>query len=107
MESAVDVGGDVAAAATALAGLLLVFMGAILASFDGYEKREQKAVVVRYRRRAGFALVGFLLALISAATALVGKWLEIPCLILSSLALLFVSFFWAGIAAVKSVSEIE
>jgi uncharacterized membrane protein len=58
-------------AATALAGLILVFLGAISASFASYHKQEQAAVRARFQTRAWIAFVGFTLALLSAALALV------------------------------------
>ena len=70
---ALRVAGDVATAAVALAGLILVFIGTISTSFDSYQKTEQNAVRARYQRRAWFSFVGFVLAIISAALAILGK----------------------------------
>ncbi|MBV5271133.1 MAG: hypothetical protein JZU55_16055, partial [Afipia sp.] len=67
MPSAVELGGDISAAATSLAGLLLVFLGAISTTFDTYQAQEKNAVRGRYQRRAWFAFTGFVLALLAAA----------------------------------------
>jgi hypothetical protein len=53
--SAVEVSGDVVSASTALAGLILVFLGATSTSYDSYQATERGAVRSRYQRRAWFA----------------------------------------------------
>lgn len=107
MPSAIGIAGDVAGAATALAGLILVFLGAISTSFDSYQKGEQGTVRSRYQRRAWFAFVGFVLALLSALSALSGQWLNQQCLALAGLALLAVAMIWVLLAALFSVREIK
>lgn len=44
---------------TALPGLILVFLGASLASFDTYTPTEKGAVLLKYRRRGYTSLAGF------------------------------------------------
>src|SRR5256885_1638039 len=88
---ALSVAGDVAAASVALAGLILVYLGSISASFDSYEKREQVAVLGKYQRRAWFAFVGFVLSLIAAALAIVSKWQGIDCAALASIVILLLA----------------
>jgi peptidoglycan/LPS O-acetylase OafA/YrhL len=105
--SAIDVSGDITAAATALAGLILVFLGSTSTSYDSYQKTEQGAVRRRYQRRAWFAFVGFVLALLSAFFALVGKWLHQECASLAGIALFVVALAWALFAALSSVKEIK
>jgi hypothetical protein len=67
------IAGDIASAGTALAGLLLVFMGSIATSFDTYEKTEKRTVLSRYRYRIWFAFLGLLLSLIAAVISLIAK----------------------------------
>jgi hypothetical protein len=67
MTNAVEVAGDVAAVSSAVAGLTLVFVGAISASYDSYEKSEQSSIRSRYQRRAWFAFAGLALAILSTA----------------------------------------
>jgi hypothetical protein len=107
MPSALSVAGDVAGSATALAGLILVFLGAISTSFDSYGKQEQGSVRSRYQQRGWFAFVGFALALASAFLALLAKWLSNECAAIASLVLLFVALIWVLFAALSSVREIK
>jgi len=64
MTSAIDIAGDVASSSSAMAGLILVFIGATATSFDGYQKAQQGAVRGRYVkhrhsfRRTIFGCVG-------------------------------------------------
>lgn len=104
---ALGVAGDVAAASVALAGLILVFLGAISTAFDSYQKTEQNAVRGKYQRRAWFAFIGFVLALISAGLAISGKWLGIQCAALGGVVVLFLSLFWVLMAALLLVMEIK
>jgi hypothetical protein len=55
-------------AGTALAGLILVFLGSTLAAFEGYDATQRHSVKVKYQRRALVAFFGFLCSL-SGATA--------------------------------------
>lgn len=107
MPSAIGVAGDVASSAAALAGLILVFLGAIGTAFDGYQKQEQNSVRGRYQLRAWLAFVGFVLALLSTAFALMGEWLSSECAALVGLGLLFVSLAWVLFAALAAVREIR
>jgi hypothetical protein len=101
MPSAVNVAGDVASAATALAGLILVFLGAIASSFASYQKQEQASVRSRFQLRAWLAFVGFVLALLSAALAVAGRWLALECAALLAIVLLFVALIWVAFAALS------
>src|SRR5262245_22897973 len=69
MPSALGVAGEVAGAAAALSGLLLVFVGAVSATFDSFQKQEQNTVRSRYQTRAWFAFIGFVLSLLSMLLA--------------------------------------
>ena len=57
MSGVVEVGGDISAAATALAGLLLVFLGAIAVAFEGYQPQERNPIRGRYQRRDHYMAV--------------------------------------------------
>ena len=104
---ALRVAGDVATAAVALAGLILVFIGTISTSFDSYQKTEQNAVRARYQRRAWFSFVGFVLAIISATLAILGKWLDLQCAALGAIWVLLVGLLWVLVSAAILVMEIE
>jgi hypothetical protein len=103
---AIEVAGDVATAASAMAGLILVFIGAISSSFDSYQKVEQKAVLARYQRRAWLAFSGFVLALLSTLSALIAKWRVWECAAETSFALLFAALIIVLAAAFFAVKEI-
>ena len=67
--------GQLFAGGTALAGLILVFLGGILTSYDAYDTPDKKSVKGKYRRRAWIAFLGFLASLISAGAGLAGLFL--------------------------------
>jgi hypothetical protein len=105
--NAVEIAGDISAAGAALAGLILVFIGAASTSFDSYERQEQHAVRLRYQTRAWIAFAGFAFALLSAPTALVAKWLSISGLSLAALVMLIAALLFALFAALLAVRDIR
>ncbi|MBE1207460.1 hypothetical protein [Aminobacter carboxidus] len=107
MPSALPVMGEVAGAAAALAGFILVFLGGIFASFDSYERTEKKSVLPRFQRRAWFGFVGFVLALASTFLALVAKWLTNECTAAVALVLLFIALIWVLYATLSDVREVS
>lgn len=107
MPSALAVSGEVAGAGAALAGLILVFLGAIANSFDSYERTAQTAVRGKYQRRAWFAFVGFVLCLLAVGFAIAAEWLSLPCAALVSVALLVLSLVWVLFIALAAVLEIK
>jgi hypothetical protein len=68
-----EISGDIAAAAAVFAGLVLVFFGASLASFEGYSEDQRGAVRWLYRRRAWPAFAALAAALGSCAAGLFAK----------------------------------
>jgi hypothetical protein len=103
----VSAAGDLASAATALGGLLLVFIGMVASGFGSYDTEDQSSVRKAFLVKGGFALAGFILALIAAALALGGKLTESACLVKWACASLAVSFIVAAIAAILSVWEMK
>ena len=103
----ITVAGEVASAATALAGLILVYLGSISASFGSYDFTQKGAVRASHRRRAWLALVGFIVSLLAAVLAILSKWL--PCETLADVAViaLFLAFFGAAISALLTVLELN
>ena len=69
-----EIGGDVVAGASALAGFILVYLGAIVTSYAGYHTDQQYSVKGAFQRRAWSAVFGIALALASVAAGLAGKW---------------------------------
>lgn len=103
----VEASGDIASAATALGGLLLVFIGAVSTGYGSYDAAARKAVRKGFLVKGLLALAGFFLALIAAALAVAGKVVASPCLVIGAVACLGVSFLVVCVAAVLSVMEIS
>jgi hypothetical protein len=78
MPSAVGISGDVAASATVLAGLILVFLGAVAISFDLMRKRNRQPSGAIRRICAGPSI---------SISVPLAKWLNQECAALSALAL--------------------
>lgn len=100
----ISIAGETVTAATALAGLILVYLGSVAASYGGYQPTERKSVKGSFQRRAWIAFVGLVLALIAAALGVLGKWLPNECVADAGTILLLVSFVWGvGIALVTTL----
>lgn len=98
---------DIISAGTAMAGLVLVFLGGILNGFDAYAPQERRAVVSKFRRKAWTAFVAFALSLGAALLGLLSKWLHLTCFAGAGLVLLILSFVavvWIGIAGVREIA---
>jgi hypothetical protein len=67
---------DIAAAATALAGLILVYLGAVAVRYETLDPKHQSAVRDDYRRHARIAFRGIVIALLAAIAALTAKSLK-------------------------------
>ena len=98
---------EVVGAATALAGLILIYIGTQVASFGSYQPQEQRTVRGRFLKRAWIAFVGFVLALLAAALGIIGKWIGSGCVSNVSVWVLLAAFAWALFATVQTVREIE
>ena len=101
-----EMAGDVAVAGASFAGLLLVFMGSVATSYEGYQKQEQNSVRRKYQHRIWFSFAGFVLALLASISALLGKWLQIECAAFTAILLLLASFgfvIWAAFRAALDV----
>src|SRR5687768_15587351 len=101
------VSGEVVTAGTALAGLILIYIGSLVTAFGGYQAQEQKSVKLRFLTRAWTAFVGFFLALLSAGLAVAGKWLGNVCVGNVSVWVLIAAFAWAIFATVQAIREIK
>ena len=99
--------GEVVTVGTALAGLILIYIGGLVTALSEYQEYEHKAVRVRFIRRAWIAFVGFALALVAGALGVMGKWLTNPTLGNASVWVLLAGFVYAVIATIQAIREIK
>lgn len=107
MASATEIGGDVVAAGAALAGLMLVYMGALSTGFGSFQGREKATVLRSYRRRVWFAFAGLALNGAAIPFGLAAKALDCEWALWASLALLILGLVWLIAVAVLSALEIK
>lgn len=103
-----DIADAVVGAATATAGLVLVFLGAVSASYERYLPQERRpALKARYRLRGNVAFASLIVAVASAVFGLIAKWAQTPGLTVAAFGLLTISLCFVLYAAYLSLSEIE
>nr|NUR37551.1 hypothetical protein [Sphingomonas sp.] len=102
-----EMASDIIGAGTAMAGLVLVFLGSVSNGFESYAPQERRSVVKKYRRRAWAAFAAFTLALVAALLGLLSKWLQLACLTGAGLILLILSFAAVLLLGFGEVREIE
>ena len=99
----VSVASDISAAATALAGLILVYLGAVAVRYEALAPKDQSAVRDDYRRHARRAFRGVVIALFAAVAALTAKSLKaepyVTMIAAIAVLALLMSFFIAVMAA--------
>lgn len=103
----IDLAGQLLGGATALSGLLLVFIGAVASGYDSYDAEHQPTVRDSYKRRARLALAGFFLALLAAVTALLGSVIAVKGLVIAAIVSLAISLVLVAIAACQMVGGIK
>jgi quinol-cytochrome oxidoreductase complex cytochrome b subunit len=107
LSAELNIGGDVAAASAALAGLILVYIGSVTASFSSFQPTEKRTVLASHRRRVWFAFVGFALFLSCVVLSLLGKWLAIGCMVIAGFILLVIAMVFLLATAILTVLEIK
>ncbi len=107
MPGLIEVGGDISAAAAALAGLLLVFLGALSVAFEGYQPQERNPVRGRYQRRAWLAFVGFIFSILAVAAGIASKAFHQECVAVLGMACLVLALIVASLAAFYSALELR
>ena len=99
----VSVASDIVNAATALAGLILVYLGAVAVRYETLDPKDQSTARDVYRRHARRAFRGIVIALVAAVAALTAEALksEPYATIIAVVAFiaLLISFFIAVMAA--------
>jgi hypothetical protein len=107
MVDPLELAADVVTGATALAGLVLVYMGMAVSGFAAFQREQQGSVRARYQVRIWFAFVGMVLAILSAMLALVGKWAHNGCVLAAGIVLLLLALVWGIALAFLTVREIK
>jgi hypothetical protein len=107
MPDALEITGDIISAGSALAGLLLVFMGSIATSYESYEATEKRSALPKFQPRIWFAFNGFALSLFATVAALVAKWWQWECAAIASVLILFISFGFAATAALRAALDVK
>lgn len=107
MSGAIEVASDVIAGSAALAGLILVYLGALSSNYGSYDAAARNSVRGRFQVRAWLAFVGFIVTILAAAFALFAKWLHIECLAVASIIALVIALLWSAWIALATVREIK
>ena len=105
--AALDITGQIVGAGTATAGLILVFLGATTASYEGYQAQERRSVRDVYQLRANIAFATLLVSIATVVFALLSDWFDASGLAVASFGLLCVSLVGVAWTAYISVSEIK
>jgi hypothetical protein len=92
---------------TALAGLILVFLGGTINAYDAYDATQKPYVRKKYLLRSRLGFTGFLLSVISALTALLRIWVSSPLLITVSLTTILFSFGILVLLAFLAVHAVQ
>jgi uncharacterized membrane protein len=107
----VSIAGDIADAGTALAGLILVYLGAVGVRYETLDPKDQASTRDVYRRHARRAFRGIVIALVAAITALTAKALksEPYATMIAAVAgvALLMSFFIAAMSAYWTLTSLE
>ena len=107
----VSVTSDIVNAATALAGLILVYLGAVSVRYETLDPKDQASARDRYRLHARRAFRGIVIALVAAVAALTAEALksEPYATIIAVVAFiaLLISFFIAVMAAYWTLTSID
>jgi NAD/NADP transhydrogenase beta subunit len=107
MVDPVSVTDDVVAGTTALAGLILVYLGNVASGLASFEEDERGAVRATYRFRAWFAFAGMVIAIVSTMLAITAKWSNSACIAVWAIVLLFLALFWGIALAFLTAREIK
>jgi len=99
--------GEVVASGTALAGLMLIYIGIQVTNYGSYTATERKTVKPKFLLRASLAAIGVASALIAAALGLIAKTLNNQCLAGWAVSVAVVAFVWTILVAVANVREIK
>jgi len=102
-----DVAGDVAAAGTALAGLILVYLGAVGVRYESLNARLKAEKRANLRAHAWLAFIGIVSALVAVFLALIAKSNESDSLTTWAAVALIVALGIAVTAAFWTLNSIK
>ncbi|WGF86371.1 hypothetical protein [Marinivivus vitaminiproducens] len=107
MVNTLDLASDVTTSGVALAGLILVYLGAVASGFDSYDKSQQNSVRLQFQVRAWVAFAGVMISVLSALLAFIGKWISNECMVASASIVLIFAFVWSVISALLTAWSIR
>jgi hypothetical protein len=106
MATPIEIATDVVAGGSALAGLILVYIGGVAASYASYRPEDQPAVRWRYLWKIWFAFIGAVLAIVAAGLALIAKWCDVSLMATASIVILLITLGWSVIIMFLSAREV-
>lgn len=92
--------------ATALAGLILVFLGGVIVAYESFDPTAKSFVRPKYLKRAWLTFSGFASALVSALASLVWYWVDSPHIINLSLLGFLIACLVLCVVAILAVKEV-
>lgn len=107
MTDLVALASDVVAGATALAGLMLVYIGNVSSAFAAFTREQQSTVRAAHQIRVWLAFVGFISAVTAAGLALIGKWMNSGYIAGASVILLLLALIWGAGAAFMAAWDVR
>lgn len=81
MQELQDIADLVVGSSLAFSGLVLVFLGSVVAAFESYDATDQGAVRGKYRWRVWTAFAGFIFSLVAAVLSLMFKFMDAASLL--------------------------
>jgi hypothetical protein len=103
----IEISTDVIASGSALAGLILVNIGGVAASYASFRPEDRPAVKCRYLLKVWFAFFGTAAAIVSVALALLAKWYGNEQIGTVSIVTLFGPVAWAMAITFFSAREVR
>lgn len=91
---------------TALAGLILVFLGSTLTAYDSYAADQQRSVRARYRTRALLAFLGFVGSLVAAVAGMSTHVFASPCAVVVGAVFLGIALLLTLACAALMLSDV-
>lgn len=107
MLDALGIAGDIIQGATALAGLMIVFIGNAVSGYSSYDKVQQRAVHEAFHQRAWFGFWGVFIAILAVILAVLSKWTGSNEAAIAAAFLLLAALVWAGVCAWSTAREIK